>query len=384
VPTVVFDQEHDVRRPLDTQPMGRPLLAAGDPELGFRSAALRSGAWLGWILIAAVVAALASDTGARHRSILIGMTLVACGANAAAMFVPWREWLQMRRGRALLDLLCGGLIGFVAVLVADGGPNFALLLFLTAPFIAVVQTGRRRALWLAASACTCALVAVLAQLPTEATAMRMSLVAVAVAVALVAGRTLRREAAAHQAAATHAELERTRTVEANHRITNNLQSVSDLLLLGRRSGDGGDDRLDEAAARIRSIAIVHRLLAERNGVIETGTLLRSISESAPVPVVVEAEPVALDTGTAQKLAIVANELITNASRHGASPITVRLTGGDRTRLVVDDGGSNIQGSSGLGLELVRRMVEQGLRGRFELTVRPGRTRAKVVFPAEPA
>jgi two-component sensor histidine kinase len=363
--------------------MGRPLLAAGDPELGFRSAALRSGAWLGWILIAAVVAALASDAGARHRSILIGMTLAACGANAAAMFVPWQEWLQMRRGRALLDLLCGGLIGFVAVLVAGGGPNFALLLFLTAPFIAVVQTGRRRALWLAASACTCALVALLVQLPTEATAMRMSLVAVAVGVALVAGRALRREAAAHQAAAAHAELERTRTIEANHRITNNLQSVSDLLLLGRRS-DGGDDRFDEAAARIRSIAIVHRMLAERNGVIETGTLLRSISESSPVPVVVEAEPLALDTGTAQKLAIVANELITNASRHGASPITVRLTGGDRTRLVVDDGGSNIQGSSGLGLELVRRMVEQGLRGRFELTARPGRTRAEVVFPAEPA
>ena len=98
----------------------------------------------------------------------------------------------MRRGRALLDLLCGGLIGFVAVLVAGGGPNFALLLFLTAPFIAVVQTGRRRALWLAASACTCALVALLVQLPTEATAMRMSLVAVAVGVALVAGRALRR------------------------------------------------------------------------------------------------------------------------------------------------------------------------------------------------
>ena len=78
--------------------MGRPLLAAGDPELGFRLAALRSGVWLGWILIGAVVAALASDAGARHRSILIGLTLAAGGANAAAMFVPWQEWLQMRRG----------------------------------------------------------------------------------------------------------------------------------------------------------------------------------------------------------------------------------------------------------------------------------------------
>ena len=103
-----------------------------------------------------------------------------------------------------------------------------------------------------------------------------------------------------------------------------------------------------------------------------------------MPVVVEAEPVALDTGTAQEARDRGQRADHQCLQHGASPITVRLTGGDRTRLVCRRRRSNIQGSSRLGLELVRRMVEQGLRGRFELTARPGRTRAEVVFPAEPA
>ena len=73
------------------------------------------------------------------------------------MAVPWRRWLPARRGRLLLDLWCGGLIAFVALLVVNGGASFALLLFLAVPFIAVVQIGRRRGLWLAVSTGTCAL-----------------------------------------------------------------------------------------------------------------------------------------------------------------------------------------------------------------------------------
>jgi signal transduction histidine kinase len=50
---------------------------------------------------------------------------------------------------------------------------------------------------------------------------------------------------------------------------------------------------------------------------------------------------------------------------------------------VDDGGNGLDGAPGLGLELVRRMVEQGLRGRFDLTALPGGgTRAEVAFPGE--
>jgi two-component sensor histidine kinase len=349
-------------------------------ELGFRFAALQVGFWLGWASIVVVLAGLALDVSARHRWLLVGATLAAAAGNTVAMVIPWREWLARRRGRVLLDLWCGGLIAFVALLVAGAGSSFALLLFLAVPFIAVVQIGRRRGFWLVVSGGTCAIVAALVPLSAGATAMRLALVAAAVAVALVLARTIRREAAAHKRAAARAELERTLAREANHRIKNDLQAAADLLLLGRPDGTDGA-AFDDTAARIRSIATVHRLLTEAEDRVDGGTLIRSITASAPVPVAVEADALAFDAATAQKLGIVANELVTNALRHGAPPIVVRLDGGAQTRLRVDDGGVGAARGAGFGLSLVERMVEHGLAGRFEL--RPlggGGTRAEVVFP----
>jgi two-component sensor histidine kinase len=359
--------------------------AESDPqlELDFRSQALQLGQWLGWLSIIAVLGGLALDAGSKHRWLLFAVTLTAASANAAAMFVPWREWLQIRRGQLLVDLWSGGLIGFVAVLVFTGGANFALLLFLAIPFIAVVQVGWRRGFWLAVSGGTCALAAALVPLPVGPTAMRLALVAAAVAAVLLLARTIRRETSAHRRAAARAELARTLATEANHRIKNNLQTAADLLLLGRpQNGDGR--AFDETAARIQSIAVVHRLLAETDDPVEASALLNGIADGAPVPVAVEAAPAAFDASTAQKLGIVANELITNAFQHGAEPITVRLNSGEQHRLLVEDGGNSAEGTTGLGLQLVERMVEQGLRGRFTLGARPGGgTRAEVVFPAEP-
>ena len=361
------------------------LVGDGDQavELGFRSAALRVGFWLGWVSIVVVVAGLALDGRAEHRSLLVGLTVTAAAANTVALLVPWQDWLPTRHGRILLDLWSGGLIAFVALLVYAGGANFALLLFLALPFIAVVQTGWRRGFWLTLSIGTCVLVAALIPLSAGATAMRLTLVVAAVGVALLLVRTIRLEAAAHRRATARAELERVLATEANHRIKNNLQTVTDLLLLGRpENGDG--HAFDAAAARIRSIATVHRLLTEAEDAVDAGRLLRSIAESAPLPITVEADRIALDAPTAQKLGIVANELITNAYQHGRSPIAVELRGGRLTRLRVDDRGNGSESAGGLGLELVRRMVEQGLHGRFELTARPGRgTRAEVVFPERP-
>jgi two-component sensor histidine kinase len=352
-------------------------------ELGLRFAALQIGFWLGWASIVVVLVGLALDASAQHRSLLIGATLAAAAGNTAAMVIPWRQWLATRRGRVLLDLWCGGLIGFVALLVAGAGSNFALLLFLAVPFIAVVQIGWRRGFWLVLSAATCAAVAAVIPLSAGATAMRLALVAAAVAVALILTRAIRRESAAHKRADARAELERTLAREADHRIKNDLQVAADLLLLGRPDGSDGA-AFDETAARIRSIATVHRLLTEAENRVDGDALIRSITAGAPVPVTVEADKLAFDAATAQKLGIIANELVTNALRHGAPPIVVRLEGGTQTRLLVDDHGGGGESSPGFGLSLVRRTVEHGLAGRFELCpLDGGGTRAEVVFPAVP-
>jgi two-component sensor histidine kinase len=365
-------------------PRSRAEVSDGHVELAFRARALRLGFWLGWVAIVAVLAGVAFDVGSKHRSLVLAVTIAAAACNTAALFVPWREWLEARRGRLLVDLWSGGLVGFVAILVFAGGANFALLLFLTVPFIAVVQSGWRRGFWLATSAAVCALAIALVPLPVGATTMRLALVAAAVGVVLVLARMIRLETVAHNRAAARAELEHALATEANHRIKNNLQTVADLLLLGRPEDVNGR-AFDDTAARIHSIATVHGLLARGEGPVDAGALLERIAESAPVPVAIDAEPAALDPSTAQKLGIVANELITNAFQHGTPPIVVQLKGGRETRLQVDDRGSGPAGdAAGLGLQLVRDMVEQGLHGRFELAALPeGGTRAAVVFPEQP-
>lgn len=367
---------------------GRPRLARPPGaqtdralEFDFRVAAVQVGYWLGWASVTVVLGGLALDVGIRHRELLVAATLVAAAANTAAMIIPWRAWLGGTRGRLLLDLWCGGLIAFVAFLVVVGSSNFSLLLFLAVPFIAVVQVGRRRGIWLATSAATCAVAAALVPLSAAATAMRLGLVGAAVAVVLLLTRVIRRETAARRDAVERVELERTLAREANHRIKNDLQTAADLLLLARPDGAAGA-AFDETASRIRSIATVHRLLTETEDRVDAGTLLRSITAAVPVAVTVQAAPLRLDAATAQKLGIVANELVTNAARHGAPPIVVRLESGPQTRLQVDDRGEGGCHGTGLGIDLVGRMVELGLDGRFELRPLPGGgTRAEVVFPS---
>ena len=369
---------------LEWQPARQSLVADvtdSEVDLAFRARALELGFWLGWLAIAAVLSGLAFDTGSGQRWLVVGLAVAAAPCNAAAMFVPWRQWLEDRRGRLLVDVWSGGLVGFVATLVFTGGPNFALLLFLTVPFIAVVQSGWRRGFWLTVSAATCALAVTLVPLPVGATAMRLALVAAVAGATLVLARTIRRETAAHRRAAARAELEHALAAEANHRIKNNLQTVADLLLLGRPE-DGDAQAFDDTAARIRSVATIHRLLTNGEDRVDARALLEGIAEGAPVPVAIRTDSAALDASTAQRLGIVANELITNAFQHGEPPIEVRLHGGHGIRLDVDDRGPGPDGKgAGLGLRLVRQLVEQALGGRFELAALPGGgTRAEVVLP----
>jgi two-component sensor histidine kinase len=350
-------------------------------ELDFRVSALRVGWWLGWAALLSVVVGIAVGADAGHRMLLFALAAAAAVGNLAAMRVPWREWLGNGRGSALLDLWSGALIGFVALLVGVGGSSFSLLLFLAVPFVAVVQVGRRRVLWLATTVAACVIVTVVVSLPAGTTAMRLAILAGVVGGTLVVARALRREAAAGAEAAARAELERTLLTEAEHRVKNSLQTAADLLLLGRPDGTAGLP-FDLTASRIRSLAAVHRLLSETSEeYVRADQLLSQIVEDVDVPIVLDVDPVTLDAASAQRLGLVANELVANAVQHGSPPLFVKLEGGSRTRLRVEDaGGAGLEDSHGLGLQLVRRMAEEGLGGSFELGERTGGgTRAELVF-----
>ena len=169
---------------------------------------------------------------------------------------------------------------------------------------------------------------------------------------------------------------RTRTQAASRRTKDDLELAAGFLRLGGTRG--------ETATRIRSLANVHRLLSDGDEQVDAESLLETIAGIAPVPVTVKADAVSLDGSTARSLGVVVNELVTNAARHGSPPFEVRLTSDRLMRLRVASGGESVIAREGLGLRIVRGVVESELGGRF--TVRPrrgGGLCAEVVFPAEP-
>lgn len=361
-------------------------MAAAAPDLDFRLTATRAGFWLGWLSIAAVLVQVASGFEGDDRGLLLGLTVAATVAHLAVSAVPWRRWLAAARGRVLLDLWSAGLLAFVGLLVGLTGSrtSFDLLFFLIVPFIAIVQAGRRRTFWLAAAALTFSLALGLTPYPlgSQELATRASLLAAAVLLALALDRAARREAAARADEAARAELERLLLAEAHHRVKNSLQTVADLLLLARPAGTAGA-AFDRTATRVHAIAAVHRLLTDaRGGAIAADRLLAAVAEAVDTSITVDADPVELDAVTAQRLCLVANELMANAISHGAPPVRVRLQAGPPFVLAVADAGrSPAPTAEGLGLRIVREVAERSLGGSFVLATGDEGTVARVVVPA---
>src|SRR5262249_56987470 len=124
---------------------------------------------------------------------------------------------------------------------------------------------------------------------------------------------------AAQAAAQRAELEQIRLAESNHRVRNSLQQVADLLALAPATGSR--EALDEAAGRVRSIAAVHDLVTRADGgSVPAGALLGRVAAGVDSRIELQVDDVALPLPLAQRLTIAANELLTNARKHGAPPI----------------------------------------------------------------
>lgn len=168
--------------------------------------------------------------------------------------------------------------------------------------------------------------------------------------------------------------------EVHHRVRNNMQLITALLDMQAHGATEQEtrDRLNEAASRIRSIALVQEQLhgTDTPSGVDLGDYLRSLATAVAglqgrLAVEVEADAIPLPLDRAVPIGLIVNELLTNALKHafpGGRPGTVRVEarreeGGAVTILVADDGiglaGAMLEDRPrSLGYRLIRRLATQ--------------------------
>ena len=190
--------------------------------------------------------------------------------------------------------------------------------------------------------------------------------------------------------------------EIHHRVKNNLQTVSALLRLqSRRIEDpAASAALNEAVRRIASIALVHETLSSsaEASVAFDDVLDRLVAHAldlsprmGQLQISRTGELGALDPRIATPLSLVVTELIHNALEHGLAEsgnhltITVARSQSGAEITIFDDGvglpkGFSLIESSNLGLQIVRTLAENELRGNIDLVRTPSGTEASLTFP----
>ncbi len=191
--------------------------------------------------------------------------------------------------------------------------------------------------------------------------------------------------------------------EIHHRVKNNLQTVAALLRLQARriSSPEGRAALEEAVRRVGSIAIVHDTLSQT---LEESVDFDEVADRLRVMVAEVSSPGAevsssregsfgtISAEVATPLAMVLTELLQNAVEHGfgdgSGRLVVRaqrLVG--RLHVTVEDDGAglpdsfDLDGSTSLGLSIVRTLVESELGGQLEIGPAPTKgTRVDLDIP----
>ncbi len=183
--------------------------------------------------------------------------------------------------------------------------------------------------------------------------------------------------------------------EMHHRVKNNLQQVASIMNMQQRRAKSPEVKqiLLEVVDRIQGIAATHDLLSTAQlGVARMDEIARKIvgivrSNLVPPNLHVRFQigvmPFYLPSDQATTLAIVLNELIANAIEHGLEGRqlgTIQISGAQVGEQIVvrvcDDGGRlpegfSVQTAEGLGLQLVRGLVQSDLRGAVDIFLMPG-------------
>jgi two-component sensor histidine kinase len=189
--------------------------------------------------------------------------------------------------------------------------------------------------------------------------------------------------------------------EIHHRVKNNLQTIASLLRLQARRLDSQEAKtaLEEGVTRIRTIAFVHETLSQASSdLVDFDEVLRGVLRMLEdalgladqgVKTDLRGEVGELTAAVATPLSLVVTELVQNAAEHafGEAGGTIRVTLDrrvDRLLAEVEDDGVGIPGDfswedSGLGLQIVHRLVSDELGGRINLH-RNGGTRVEIDVP----
>lgn len=192
--------------------------------------------------------------------------------------------------------------------------------------------------------------------------------------------------------------------EIHHRVKNNFQMAASLLELQARQHKEEPsvvEALKEAQSRLASMAMVYEFLSqEGTSTIHLPSLLRQLASQlashtwdrpAHIRVSCDIPFVKADTGT--KLSMIVSELVSNSLKH-AQPdktpkleITALVVGQEVLLSVSDDGPGppldfDLSKAKGLGLKIVRSIVEEDFGGVLSLSRQGGLTRFTATFPKQ--
>ncbi|MGH8902979.1 MAG: sensor histidine kinase [Egibacteraceae bacterium] len=367
----------------------------------FRLRMVRLAILLGWASVAVVVAGSLLPRPPLRPAFSLAiwiLTGAAAAANGALALLPWERLVGRRPGEAVLTVWGIALVLLVAALTfLEGGwtSDSYLLYFLVLPFVATTE-GRRRQVALYALALGGYVLAVSvagSRPPPGGLVVRLGVLVGACGVATVLAQIVTDTALSRARAEHEARMERVLAYEAHHRIKNNLQLVADLLTM--EAGKAGSQLgvvVDETLSRIQSVAAVHQSLAHHavgriglRPVIERIATLLTDRLAAGRAVTVRGDDTELEGERATWTALVVNELVTNALRHGQGAVTVEFARRDGVlELHVSDEGPGPLGvGHGLGFSLVHRLVEDGMSGQVNTGVTgTGGWRVLVTLPVD--